>query len=78
MSSKRYPLDRDILSASASAPCTGLTPWGTPLIEPNRALHAGLIAAGIAHTYEEFPGGHEWPYWEAHLAATLRFFARQL
>jgi enterochelin esterase-like enzyme len=24
--------------------------------------------------YEEFPGGHEWPYWTEHLEDTLRFF----
>jgi S-formylglutathione hydrolase FrmB len=49
-----------------------------PLLEANRALHRGLAAAGIAHTYEEFPGGHEWPYWERHLEDSLRFFAVQL
>ena len=30
------------------------------------------------HIYEEFPGGHEWPYWETHLVDTLRFFAENL
>jgi S-formylglutathione hydrolase FrmB len=49
-----------------------------PLIEPNRALHRGLLAAGIEHSYEEFEGGHEWPYWEKHLEDALRFFARAL
>lgn len=44
------------------------------LIEGNRTLHKELVAAGIAHTYEEFSGGHEWPYWEEHLRDTLRFF----
>jgi putative tributyrin esterase len=47
-----------------------------PLIEPNRILHGALTEAGIPHIYEEFPGAHEWPYWENHLADTLRFFAR--
>ncbi len=46
-----------------------------PLIEPNRALHQELARAGVAHVYEEFEGGHEWPYWETHLADSLRFFA---
>jgi len=44
------------------------------LIEGNRQLHEALTAAGIPHQYEEFPGGHEWPYWELHLEDTLRFF----
>lgn len=47
-----------------------------PLIEHNRVLHAALTQHGIPHEYEEFPGGHEWPYWETHLADALRFFAR--
>ena len=45
------------------------------LLPQNRALHAALEADGIAHTYEEFPGGHDWPYWREHLADSLRFFA---
>ncbi len=48
------------------------------LLPANRALHASLVEAGIEHGYEEFPGGHEWPYWETHLADTLRFFANTL
>jgi len=44
------------------------------LIEHNRTLHRDLQAAGIPHVYEEFPGGHTWDYWNAHLADTLRFF----
>lgn len=48
------------------------------LLEPNRALHRALQAAGIAHQYEEFPGAHTWAYWELHLRDTLRFFARRL
>ena len=46
-----------------------------PLIEPNRALHAALLDAGVPHDYVEHPGGHEWPYWEAHLRAALQFCA---
>lgn len=47
-----------------------------PLIEPNRELDRQLTAAGVPHTYEEFPGGHEWRYWEEHLADSLQFFQR--
>lgn len=46
------------------------------LLADNRALSAVLRDAGIPHEYEEFPGGHEWPYWQRHLADSLRFFAR--
>jgi putative tributyrin esterase len=47
-----------------------------PLIEGNRALHSALEAERIPHTYEEFAGGHEWPYWQKHVASTLRFASR--
>ncbi len=43
------------------------------LIEGSRRLHTALESAGIPHTYEEFPGGHEWPYWQKHIRDTLRF-----
>jgi enterochelin esterase-like enzyme len=46
------------------------------LIEENRQLHRDLTAAEVPHTYQEFPGGHDWPYWEAHIADSLRFFGR--
>ena len=49
-----------------------------PLIEPNRALHRALDEDGIAHVYEQFPGSHEWPYWEKHLVDSLGFFALHL
>jgi enterochelin esterase-like enzyme len=48
------------------------------LVDDNRALHRALEAAGVPHTYQEFPGGHEWPYWQKHLADMLRFFGRCL
>ena len=44
------------------------------VLPANRALHAALDARAIPHTYDEFPGGHDWPYWRLHLADTLRFF----
>ena len=51
---------------------------GDPWIQANRELHRALEAEGIPHTYEEFPGGHTWDYWELHLEDTLRFFARSV
>jgi putative tributyrin esterase len=45
-----------------------------PLLAANRELHARLAAAGVPHDYHEYPGGHEWPYWQTHLADVLRFF----
>lgn len=48
------------------------------LLRANRDLHRALEEAKIAHSYQEFPGGHEWPYWEVQLEESLRFFGAQL
>lgn len=48
------------------------------LIEINRAFHHYLLAAGIDHEYDEYPGGHEWPFWDAHAAECLDFLAHDL
>lgn len=44
------------------------------LINHNRFLHDQLNKAQIAHEYEEFPGGHEWSYWQEHIKDSLLFF----
>lgn len=49
-----------------------------PFVEGNRALHAALDAAAIAHRYIERDGSHDWPYWSTALEGTLRFFGRVL
>lgn len=49
-----------------------------PLLDANRQLHRELDALAIPHAYAQFPGGHEWPYWECRLEDTLRFFAAVL
>ena len=46
------------------------------LLPANRRLHADLLAAGIPHGYAEHPGGHDWAFWSAQLAASLRFMAQ--
>ncbi len=43
------------------------------LITGNRQLHTELLALGIKHEYQEYPGGHQWEYWQKHVAETLRF-----
>lgn len=47
---------------------------GDRLLSGNRWLHGALVTAGIAHTYAEFPGGHTWDYWSAHVEDSLVFF----
>ena len=48
------------------------------LIEYNRELHKQMRIHDIPHEYEEFPGAHNWSYWEKHISKTLTFFANQL
>lgn len=48
------------------------------LLEFNRVLHSKLKELGVEHVYEEYPGAHEWSYWEKHVGTSLRFFAGQL
>lgn len=46
------------------------------LLDANRVLHQALQTHQISHQYYEFEGGHEWPYWEKHIADSLLFFSQ--
>ena len=48
------------------------------LIAHNRAFHALLEKLGIPHIYEEFPGVHDWAYWDAHIRETLKFVMEKI
>ena len=48
------------------------------LLPANRTLHERLLEENIPHDYQEFPGGHEWAYWEKHIEKTLLFFGSLL
>jgi putative tributyrin esterase len=48
------------------------------LLEQNRAFHRHLESLRIAHEYEEFPGSHEWAYWDKHVQEAVAFHARSL
>ncbi len=41
------------------------------LLEDNRAFHAHLEHLGIAHEYREYPGAHNWEYWDEHIRQSL-------
>jgi len=45
------------------------------LIEDNRRFHQHLEKLGIRHEYEEFPGEHNWAYWDEHVQEAIDFFA---
>lgn len=48
------------------------------LIEENRAFARALEKAGIPHQYQEYPGAHDWGYWDRHIQDALSFHARNL
>lgn len=48
-----------------------------PLIDANRRLHEALDRSGVAHTYEEYDGSHDWSSWHRRLEVGLRFLDRQ-
>ena len=49
-----------------------------PLIDQNRYLHRCLTEEKIQHEYHEFPGGHEWPYWQKYIRKSLLFFNNKI
>ena len=48
------------------------------LLDQNRAFHKQLEGMMIPHEYEEFPGGHEWGYWDKHVQEAIAFHVRNL
>src|SRR4051795_7932260 len=48
------------------------------LIGQNRSFHRHLESMHIPHEYEEFPGEHNWPYWDMHVQEALSFHVRNL
>lgn len=48
------------------------------LLDQNRAFHKHLDDLEIDHEYEEFPGSHEWAYWDKHVQEALAFHVRNL
>jgi S-formylglutathione hydrolase FrmB len=48
------------------------------LIEDNRSFHKHLNDLKIPHEYEEFPGEHNWDFWDTHIQEAIRFHAKAL
>jgi S-formylglutathione hydrolase FrmB len=48
------------------------------LLDQNRSFHKHLDDLRVAHEYQEFPGGHDWSYWDAHAQEAIGFHARNL
>ena len=48
------------------------------LLKDNRAFVKELRAAKIPHSYHEYPGGHNWDYWDTHIRQALAFHGKNL
>ena len=46
------------------------------LLEDNRIVHREFTRLGVPHEYREFPGAHDWDYWDTHVRDALAFHAR--
>jgi S-formylglutathione hydrolase FrmB len=77
--------DHDVLTLAHKVQAAGKLPAiridcgvDDDLIADNRTLHAKFDAMRIPHEYEEFPGGHNWDYWDIHVQEALDFQSRHL
>ena len=48
------------------------------LIDHNRDFHAHLDKIAYPHEYAEFPGAHDWGYWDTHVREAIAFLARNM
>lgn len=48
------------------------------LLDANRAFRSHLRSIGLKHTYAEYPGVHEWDYWDAHFPKALEHHRKAL
>ncbi|HVX41443.1 MAG TPA: alpha/beta hydrolase family protein [Gemmatimonadaceae bacterium] len=49
-----------------------------PFVDQNRALDAALTTLGIAHSYAEWPGAHNWRYWSTHVPQSLAWMSQRI
>ncbi len=48
------------------------------LLKQSRKFHEHLEKSCIPHEYREFPGGHNWDYWDKHVQDALAFHIKNL
>lgn len=79
------PEDADVLTwvdraAKRNSPPVVSFDCGTEdeLLDENRLLDQRMTSAGLAHTYNEHPGGHTWDFWDEHVQEALAQHARVL
>ncbi len=47
-------------------------------LEDHRIFHSYLTELEIPHQYEEYPGSHEWSYWDRQIQTALEFHKKAL
>jgi S-formylglutathione hydrolase FrmB len=77
--------DHDIFTLAAKAKRAGKLPkiridCGTDdtLLQQNRQAHERFVQMKIPHEYAEFPGTHNWDYWNTHIRDALIFHCQAL
>jgi putative tributyrin esterase len=48
------------------------------LLNDNREFHKYLEEISLPHEYEEFPGAHDWSYWDKHVQEAIAFHRKHL
>jgi S-formylglutathione hydrolase FrmB len=48
------------------------------LFDTNRGFADSLREAGVPYEYHEYPGAHDWFYWDLHARDSIRFLARAM
>ena len=48
------------------------------LVRDNREFAAFLAEKNITHEYVEYPGAHNWAYWDAHIEQAIAFLTRAM
>ena len=51
---------------------------GDFLLDQNRKFHAHLDSLHIPHEYQEYPGSHDWAYWDTHVQQAIVFHVKNL
>ncbi len=72
--------DHDLITLAERARASGPLPRllidcgaDDHLLTESRRFHAELDRLQVPHQYNEFPGGHDWDYWDTHVPDALRF-----
>ncbi|MDF2776015.1 MAG: hypothetical protein K0S86_5516 [Geminicoccaceae bacterium] len=47
-------------------------------VDQSRDFRATLQRLGVAHTYAEWPGSHDWNYWRRHVRESLRWIGARI